>query len=456
MKYHLNFFKADLRHKIFAQATHDGTLCNLHDHLADSARPVSWYFFAKDDSDIEKELFIDSQTIATHQALEAILHLNVLRRGITRDFDEIRQLTSRGAVMLRLDGLLQYLDPERGRGASFLEFLMSFPRFEDGRRIILGGLPYLNAECCKTFDWPEEYADTMPPALRDLINGTPGNPIDAIADPAEKIRESRRLMRLMIDETVFTFKNYILSVAQVAGKEPVRAATRFTAHIDRLIGGLETLGINHFQKIDELLDKAIDGMAALREELAASTVESGNPEPSSGDILTELKVVREQQEKSQRGISFLVEDTKKRNERNKGRKFHRPRAKECSDEKLAALFNQEAVPLARKRDPETHKIILYENKRGGGGGVLYVGGCSQRTIRSWIKKYPSVQQAEPKSGFHADMLCDPEAVVRAAKRWGAYWRAYAEAFYGWRQIHRDAPYTQFRYKDHTVSHVENI
>lgn len=456
MKYHLNFFKADLRHKIFAQATHDGTLCNLHDHLADSARPVSWYFFAKDDSDIEKELFIDSQTIATHQALEAILHLNVLRRGITRDFDEIRQLTSRGAVMLRLDGLLQYLDPERGRGASFLEFLMSFPRFEDGRRIILGGLPYLNAECCKTFDWPEEYADTMPPALRDLINGTPGNPIDAIADPAEKIRESRRLMRLMIDETVFTFKNYILSVAQVAGKEPVRAATRFTAHIDRLIGGLETLGINHFQKIDELLDKAIDGMAALREELAASTVESGNPEPSSGDILTELKVVREQQEKSQRGISFLVEDTKKRNERNKGRKFHRPRAKECSDEKLAALFNQEAVPLARKRDPETHKIILYESKRGGGGGVLYVGGCSQRTIRSWIKKYPSVQQAEPKSGFHADMLCDPEAVVRAAKRWGAYWRAHAEAFYGWRQIHRDAPYTQFRYKDHAVSHVENI
>ena len=456
MKYHLNFFKADLRHKIFAQATHDGTLCNLHDHLADSARPVSWYFFAKDDSDIEKELFIDSQTIATHQALEAILHLNVLRRGITRDFDEIRQLTSRGAVMLRLDGLLQYLDPERGRGASFLEFLMSFPRFEDGRRIILGGLPYLNAECCKTFDWPEEYADTMPPALRDLINGTPGNPIDAIADPAEKIRESRRLMRLMIDETVFTFKNYILSVAQVAGKEPVRAATRFTAHIDRLIGGLETLGINHFQKIDELLDKAIDGMAALREELAASTVESGNPEPSSGDILTELKVVREQQEKSQRGISFLVEDTKKRNERNKGRKFHRPRAKECSDEKLAALFNQEAVPLARKRDPETHKIILYESKRGGGGGVLYVGGCSQRTIRSWIKKYPSVQQAEPKSGFHADMLCDPEAVVRAAKRWGAHWRAYAEAFYDWRQIHRDAPYTQFRYKDHTVSHVENI
>ena len=333
---------------------------------------------------------------------------------------------------------------------------MSFPRFEDGRRIVLGGLPYLNAECCKTFDWPEEYADAMPPALRDLINDTSDNPLDAIIDPAEKIRESHRLVRLMFDKTVFTFKNYILSVARIAGKEPLRAATRFAACIDRLIGGLESLGINHFQKIDELLDKAIDGMAALREELAASTVESENAELSTCDILAGLKEVQEQQEKSQRGINFLVEDTKKRNERSKGKKFHRPRAKECSDEKLAALFNQEAVPLAKKRDPKTHKVILFESKRGGGGGIHYVGGCSQRTIRSWIKKYPSVQQAEPKSGFHADMLCDPEAVARAAKRWGAYWRAYAEAFYDWRQIHRDAPYTQFRYKTHTVSHVENI
>lgn len=456
MKYHLNLFKADRQYKIFAQATHDGTLSNVHDHLADSARPASWYFFAQDNTDTERELFIDLQTIATHHALEAILRLNVLRRGITRDFDELCQLTSKGAVMLRLDGLLQYLDPENGQGASFLKFLMSFPRFEDSRRIVLGGLPYLNVECCKSFDWPEEYADVMPPSLRDLINDVPGNPLDDIADPAKKIQTANRLARLMLDETVFVFKNYVLSVARIAGKKPLRAATRLAACIDRLIGGLESLGINHLQKVDELLDKAIDGMTALREELAASTAESPNGEPTNCDIMAGLREVRDQQEEVQSGIGFLVEDVKTKNKRNKGKKSHRPRAKECTDEKIAALFNQESVPLVRKCDPETQRVILYENKRGGGGDILYVGGCSPRTIRSWIKKYPSAQQAEPKSGFHAEMLCNPEAIALAAKKWGEFWRAYAKAFYNWRQIHRDAPSSQFRYKTHTVSHVENI
>lgn len=319
MQYALNLFKADRRHGIFAQATQTGRLGDLHDHLADSARPARWHFFGEGQSPVERELYADAQLCATHQALEAILRLNVLRRGIARDFEDLCKQTAKGSMKLKLDGILHYLDPRNGRGATFLEFLLSFPRFEDGNRIVPGGLPYLDIESCKAFNWPKEYADTMPPALKHLIDGAPGNLLDAITDPSKKILVAHRLDRLMFDETVFDFKNYVLSVARAAGKDPLRAATRFASALDRLVGGLEALGIDAIQRIDELLDKVLDAMSTLREELAASTNESENGIALHRELVEQLEEIQSQQSEMRCDVSFLVDDVKTRRIKNMNR-----------------------------------------------------------------------------------------------------------------------------------------
>lgn len=136
-------------------------------------------------------------------------------------------------------------------------------------------------------------------------------------------------------------------------------------------------------------------------------------------------------------------------------KSHRLRAKGYTNLKIASLFNAKAVSLVAKIDNETKKPI-FERKRGGGGGIFSVGECKPRTIRDWIRNYPDADHAEPKSGFHAGMLTDPEAIKRAVELWGKYWQCYAAAFYKWRQIHKTAPRHQFRYEPQTIVHMNNI
>lgn len=140
---------------------------------------------------------------------------------------------------------------------------------------------------------------------------------------------------------------------------------------------------------------------------------------------------------------------------SKPHKSHRLRTKGCTNREIAALFNSKAAPLVARIDKEKNKPV-YELKRGGGGGVLYVGKCSARTIRDWIKNYPDVNHSEPRCGFHAGMLTDPEALKRAVELWGKYCYNYAKAFFQWRQIHKSAPRSQFRYKPQTIIHNNNL
>lgn len=135
---------------------------------------------------------------------------------------------------------------------------------------------------------------------------------------------------------------------------------------------------------------------------------------------------------------------------------HRERAKGVTDLWIAQEFSKHAVKLIRGIDED--KKPIYERKRGGNHSGFYeVGLLTESGVRKWINTYPDEHNAEPKSGFHAEMLTDGKAIEAAAKRWGNYWRDYAERFYSWRQVNSSAPRNQFRYKPaQTVHGAEKI
>ena len=135
---------------------------------------------------------------------------------------------------------------------------------------------------------------------------------------------------------------------------------------------------------------------------------------------------------------------------------HRERAKGVTGFWIAQKFSSHAIPLIRGKDEDGKPI--YERARGGNhSGYCLKGQLTESAVKKWIKNYPDEHNAEPKSGFHAEMLTDEKAIEAAAKRWGDYWRDYAEQFYLWRQEHPCAPRNQFRYKPaQTVHGAEKI
>lgn len=132
---------------------------------------------------------------------------------------------------------------------------------------------------------------------------------------------------------------------------------------------------------------------------------------------------------------------------------HRPRT--LSDHEIAAKFNAYSIELVCGTTQDGRPI--YEKTRGGSGsGRCRVGTCSISTIKNWIKKYPDRSHAEPRSGFHAGMLTDKNAIDAAAKCWGDYWQGYAKAFFEWRITHNHTPRNQFRYNSNQTILCEDI